>query len=57
MEQKALEWLYSQLRKKRIALGQAERKPNCNEDELKNIQTAIEVIEWITEMIMRGNPK
>ena len=36
-KQKALEWLYKQLKKKRIALGRAEEKPNRAESEINDI--------------------
>ena len=54
MREKALDWLYRQLKKKRIALGRAETKPNTPESEMQNIQSDIEVIDWIIGELMKG---
>lgn len=48
----ALKWLYTQLKKKRIALGHAEQKGN--EPEINDIKQAIDIIEWIIEVVMKG---
>ncbi len=51
----ALKWLYSQLKKKRIALGHAEQKHN--EREIEDIKQSIEIIEWIIDMVLKvGDP-
>lgn len=49
----SLEWLYKQLKQKRIALGNAERKPNTTESEINNIQSAIDTIEWIIALVLK----
>lgn len=48
----ALKWLYGQLRRKRIALGQAEKKPNADAVEVENLQSAIDVIEWLIGVVL-----
>lgn len=50
----ALRWLYAQLRKKRWALGQAEAKPNADAQQVKNLQEAIDTIEWIIGKVLEG---
>ena len=50
---RALEWLYRQLKKKRIALSRAEQKPNSAERELNDIRSAIETIEYIIEVVLK----
>ena len=47
----ALEWLYKQLKQKRIALGNAERKPNASA-EIDDIKAAIDAIEWIIGVVL-----
>lgn len=51
----ALKWLYDQLRKKRIALGKAEQKPNVDAAEIKSLQSAIDVIEWLIGVVLERN--
>ena len=51
----ALKWLYDQLRKKRIALGKAEQKPNVDAAEIKSLQSAIDVIEWLIGIVLERN--
>lgn len=48
----ALKWLYGQLRRKRIALGQAEKKPNVDAVEVESLQSAIDVIEWLIGVVL-----
>lgn len=52
MRDKALKWLYWQLKKKRMALGFAEQKPRTPQAEIENIESAIEIIEWIIEKVL-----
>lgn len=49
----ALEWLYKQLKKKRVALGNAESKPNVNSGEIEDIQLSIEILEWIIAEVLK----
>ena len=53
----ALEWLYKQLKKKRVALGNAESKPNVNGGEIEDIEYAIETIEWIIAVVLEKGGK
>lgn len=55
MSETALKWLYGQLRRKRIALGQAEKKPNVTAGEIEDLQSAIEVIEWVIGVVLERN--
>ena len=50
----ALKWLYDQLRKKRIALSQAEHKPNVTAEEIGSLRESVEVIEWIIGKVLEG---
>ena len=52
--QKALDWLYRQLKKKRMALGNAEKKPNRADSEIADISSAIDIIEYIIGEIMNN---
>lgn len=53
--EKALKWLYGQLRRKRIAVGRAEKKPNVDAVEVENLQSAIDVIEWLIGVVLERN--
>ena len=48
----ALKWLYGQLRRKRVALGRAEEKPNVEPGEIENLQSGIAVIEWLVGIVL-----
>lgn len=48
----ALDWLYKQLKQKRIALGKAEQKANANSSEIADIVLSIETIEWIIGAVL-----
>lgn len=48
----ALLWLYKQLKQKRVALGNAERKPNVNSSEIEDVKTSIEIIEYIIGIVL-----
>ena len=50
VESNALEWLNKQLKQKRIALYNAERKPNAD-GEIADINQAIDGIEWIIGVV------
>jgi hypothetical protein len=54
MREKALKWLYDWLRKKRVALGWAEYKPNVQKEEIENLNGDIEVVEWIIGKVLEG---
>ncbi len=48
----ALKWLYGELRRKRIALGKSEKKPNVDPGELESLKSTIEVIEWLIGVVL-----
>ena len=48
----ALEWLYKQLKDTRIALGHAEDRPGVKQEELDNLRGRIELIEWLTGVVL-----
>ena len=48
----ALKWLYDQLRRKRIAVGKAEGKPNVSVLEIENLKSSIDTIEWIIGKVL-----
>lgn len=54
MRDKALKWLYGRLRKKRMALGWAEDKTNVQKEEIENIESTIELIEYIIGKVLEG---
>ena len=51
MQYQALQWLYKQLKRKRVALGACERRPNHTEQEINDIMAAIETIEYIIGVV------
>lgn len=51
IQHKSLYYLYSQLRKARIALGHAEKRNNT--EEIANLQAKIEVLEWLTGIAIK----
>jgi hypothetical protein len=53
-QEKALSFLYGELRKAKIALGRAEYKPNVDREELENLQSKIDAIDWILEKFFEG---
>ena len=55
MREKALKWLYGQLRQKRRFLGHAEYKPNVPKEEIERLEQAIEMIEWIIGKVLEGD--
>ena len=48
----ALNWLYDQLRRKRISLGHAETKPGVTAAETEGLQRSIEILEWLTAVVL-----
>ena len=47
MRELAQEWLAKEMRKARIALGQAEGKQGVTPDELRNLQNKVDIIDWL----------
>ena len=57
MKEQALEWLHKQLKQKRWALFNAQKKPNPQKEELENIKTSTNILEWIIKETKRGLPE
>lgn len=53
IQQRALHYLYGQLRKARIAFGRAERKQD-NAEEIVHLQEKIDVLEWLAGVALNG---
>ena len=51
----ALTWLHKELKKARIDLAHAEARQR-NDDERRNLQTKINIIEYLIEEITREGP-
>lgn len=51
-QEKALSFLYGELRKAKIALGRAEGKPNSRE-ERESLQGKIEAIDWLIPLAIK----
>jgi hypothetical protein len=54
MRERALKWLYGQLKKRRVALGKADSKPRAPQEEIENLGQTIELIEWIIGKVLEG---
>lgn len=52
MRDRALEWVEKQIRKTRISIGQAEKKPNVSADEVSGLYERLEVLEWISQLVL-----
>lgn len=50
---RALAWLYRELKAAKIALGRAETRPGVTQEELNNLQAKIDVIDWITPIVIK----
>ena len=50
--ERALEYLYRELRKAKIALGQVETRPGVTHQELKNLRNKIEVLDYLTPLVL-----
>lgn len=50
----ALEYLYSELKKAKIALGRAESRPGVTAEELENIQRKILVFDYLTPLVLEA---
>ena len=49
---RAYEWICREIRDKRRALGQAEKKPNVPAEELQKLNDAIEILEWLSQLVL-----
>lgn len=52
MNEKALKYLYGLLKDTRIALGNAERKPNVDPAELDNLRSKIDMLEYSAAAVL-----
>ena len=53
IQQRAMRYLYSQLRKTRMNMCRAEEKENSTA-EMANLRNKIEVLEWLTDVAING---
>lgn len=54
MRDEALEWLYRELKRAKIALGYAESRPGVTREELDNLQRKIAVIDWMIPLVIKA---
>ena len=47
----ALNWLYRELKRAKIALGHAETRPGVKREELDNLQRKIDVLDYLTTLV------
>lgn len=50
--EKALEYIYRELRKAKIAFGQAETRSGVTPQELENLQKKIDVLDYLTPLVL-----
>ena len=55
MQQKALKWLYGQLKKAKVDLGKAECRPGVTQVELETLRERAEVIDWIIPLVIKAD--
>jgi hypothetical protein len=48
---RALDYLYREMKKAKISLGQAEARPGVTSQELENLQNKIDVFDWLTTLV------
>lgn len=53
MRDAALEWLYRELKRTRIAVGHAEHRPGVTGEELAALTGKIEVLEYLCGLVMK----
>ena len=54
MRDAALKYIYTEKRKAKIALGQAEARPRVTQEELDNLRQRIEVLEWLEPLALNA---
>lgn len=52
MRDRALYWVERQIRKTRISIGQAEQKRNVPIEEKAYLNDTLEVLEWISQLVL-----
>lgn len=53
MREIALKWLYKELKKTRVAFGNAEWKPNVKQRELDNLRGRIDLLEYLCGLVIK----
>lgn len=53
MRQKAIDWLYKELKRTRLAFGYAEWKPNVNHQELDDLRGKIDLLEYLCGLVIK----
>lgn len=53
MSEKALRYLYKELKAAKIAWGNAERKPNTPPEELANLKDKVDAIDWLIPLAIK----
>lgn len=48
---RALDYLYREMKKAKISLGQAETRPGVTSQELENLQNKVDVFDWLTTLV------
>lgn len=54
MRKIALEWLYRELKRAKIALGHAESRPGVTREELDNLEQKIAAIDWMIPLVIKA---
>lgn len=57
MKESAIKWLEKQLYKKNLALYEAYHRPNCPENDIKNLYEAIDVLEYLIQILTEPEEK
>ena len=53
MREKALKWLYRELKRTRVAFGHAEWKPNVKQRELDELRGKIDILEYLCGLVIK----
>lgn len=53
MRNAALKFIYTEKRKAKQSLGQAENRPGVKQEELDNLRQRIEVLEWLEPIVLK----
>lgn len=53
MREKALEWLYKELKKTRVTIGHAEGKTGVKQRELDDLRGKIDILEYLAALVTK----
>jgi hypothetical protein len=53
MREKALEWLYKELKRTRISIGQAEQRKGVKQEELAALNGKVDVLEYLCGLVTK----